>query len=72
MYILKKIVLEQKLTVVVVNSRMDLMNLTKEEAQAQILHYSEADYPLLHFLWKRVVSYFHEPSCSVGRQDISQ
>lgn len=56
---------------VVVNSQKDLKKLTKEEAQVQILHYSEADY-LLHFLWKRVVSGFHEPSCSAGRQDIFQ
>lgn len=52
---------------VVVNSRKDLMNLTKEEGQVQILRYSEADYLLLHFLWKRVVSGFHELSCSAGK-----
>lgn len=52
-----------KLTVaVVVNSRKELMNLTKEEAQVQLLH--DSDYLLLHFLQKRVVSCFHEPSCS--------
>lgn len=48
------------------------MNLTKEEAREQDLHYFAADYLLLRFLWKRVVSGFHEPSCSAGRQDISQ
>ena len=60
-----------KLTVaVVVNSRKELMNLTKEEAQVQLLRYF--DYLLLRFLRKRVVSCFHEPSCSARRQNISQ